>query len=209
MIKYHFFFWSMLLLGLSCQSAKSSYQRIAADLSLIEQSEFNDFSSAERLQAALYSVDSLIQVADDLLPKEDPRRLEHPFSPILNRLYQYRAFLQTYQSDASLYNIGGHLQIELTRGKGPKSEKINRCQAILRKAPEYYQAAKTKLAQADTSKLRLAIRKQIRSLEFLNKTYTDSLQHLNQDQEEDVQHCRYAIKDYIAWCNSQLIEQSQ
>lgn len=202
----------ILLLITSCQPARRGYQRIAAELARLEGSSLNDFSPPDSLQQAIATVDSLLREANELLPQDDPRRFEHPFSPVLNRLKQYRAYLQAYQTDASLYNIGGYLQRELSQGNTPLTEKIARCQPFLRKAPEYYQAASRKLVQPDSGKLRLAIRKQIRGLQLLDNSYTDSLRRRNPNspqEEQYVQSCRYAMKDYIAWCNSQLIEQSQ
>lgn len=201
----------LLLLCLTCESTKSSYQRIATKLSLLEQAQVNDFSSAEALFNTLHRVDSLKQEADQLLPTDDPRRLEHPYSPILNRLRDYQLYLQEYQSKASLYNIASHLQRVLAQEATPLEEKSSQCLAFLQAAPDYYRGAKIKLIQADSSELRLAIRKQILGLNFLGSTYTDSIRQLPEarQQTRDIETCRYAIKDYIAWCNSQLIEQSQ
>jgi hypothetical protein len=201
----------LLLLCLSCESTKGRYQKIASELSRLEQAQLNDFSSPAALFKALQQVDSLQQTADQLLPTDDPRRLEQPYSPILNRLRDYQLYLRQYQSRASLYNIAGHLQRVLAQEGTPLEEKSSQCRAFLQEATAYYQGAKVKLISADSSELRLAIRKQILGLNFLGSTYADSIRRLPeaQQQDRDIETCRYAIKDYIAWCNSQLIEQSQ
>lgn len=209
-VKYIILLLSCAYLTQSCQSVKKSYQRIAADLAQIESYGIDDFSTPDSLHQAMLAVASLLQEAEDLLPEGDPRRLEHPFSPILNRLTQYQSYLLQFQSDPSLYNIGGHLQLALSQNEKPESDQLARCEALLTKAPDYYQDAKVKITKPDSAKLELAIQKQIRSLQLIEDEYAKIQHSLVIDQQQTViQACRYALKDYIAWCNSQLIEQSQ
>lgn len=211
MTKYNLAFCYLFLLLTACQSTSKSYQKIAVELSRIEQQEWSDFSPADSLAQALQAVDSLLQEAEALLPPHDSRRQKQPYAPILSQLYQFQAYLQQFQKDPALYDMGRHLSEELTRENSPIEERINRCQPMLRSATDYYQSAKRKLLQPDSTQLRRAIQIHIHNLRFLSQSYLDSLQQLpySKQAESLVQTCRFAMKDYIAWCNSQLIEQSQ
>lgn len=202
--------WMLLLVG--CQSVDRSFQRIAAHLTKIEQSQIDIDSPADSLQWAITAVDSLQSQAQLLLEEADPRRLQTPYSQILNRLNTYHSFLEKFEQDASLYSIGGELQQLLSQPNLPLKEKIAKSQAALEKAPQYYQQARLKLSEPDTASLQLAIRKQILGIHFLENNYPDSLTEARLDKEKYeslINRCRFAMKDYIAWCNSQIIEQSQ
>lgn len=196
----------------SCHSVENTFQRIAADLTLVEQSNISTYSPFDSLVLAIHLVDSLQTQADQILPIDDPKRLETPYSQILNRLVTYQQHLEDLQQNASLYNIGAELQRLITQPKLPIAAKMENTQEILRIAPNYYEQAKLKLIHPDTSSLQLAIRKQILGIHFLNNNYPDSLikaQLMAEPFDTLVEECRFAMKDYIAWCNSQIIEQSQ
>ncbi len=132
------------------------------------------------------------------------------------RCRQYKAdiakrsrLLERLQNDPSIYNLGGLLHQTLHEPAYSNEEKISRVQAILATANAYYAAAKATIRDPEPEKLRLAVRKQRRTLNYLRSELFEhpafsSIQHGTLTQERES--ARIAVKDYLAFCNSLLYD---
>ena len=89
--------------------------------------------------------------------------------------------------------------------------RLDSIMVVLDNSGSFYREAKDKLADMPASRLELAIRKQGAGLRLLNGSFLDSLkkaEYTHAHPNDLLLNANLAIKDYIAWCNSQLIEQA-
>ena len=194
----------------SCQSTQRSCEQLAHELNQLSLTEIDDFTPAHQLQHQLDSIDLLRQTAEDLLPPDDLRREQACFANLWQQLTEQQALLKGYQSNPSLYRMGAHLQKALSQTTQSLQNRLEHCHVLLQTAPDYYQSAKIKISQADSNLLAQAIADHLSDISFLQRSYRDSLPaDFALAQQADIQACYYAMKDYLAWCNSQLIAQSR
>ncbi len=127
-------------------------------------------------------------------------------------LHERIMFLQQLKRDPILYNLGGELKSTLSNDSVPLAARLERMSRQLALAPTYYADAKDCLTLPDTTRLELAIRKQLYALQWFNTDLKDSLQiaalpPASRDTlEQRLQRARIAVKDYIAFCRSLLFE---
>ncbi|HMN90747.1 MAG TPA: hypothetical protein PKD70_13850 [Saprospiraceae bacterium] len=121
-------------------------------------------------------------------------------------------FLQQLKRNPALYNLGGELKATLSNDSVPLVARLERIGRQLALAPTYYANAKDYLTLPDTTRLELAIRKQLYALQWFNMDLQDSLQIAalppapRDTLEQRLQQARIAVKDYIAFCRSLLFE---
>ena len=137
--------------------------------------------------------------------KADWQRLKNQMQDKLLEIKQLR-------SDPSLYNLGGVIKTTLVRKNTTSEEKWQRLERQLQEAPWYYTVAKDNLVHPDTAKTRLAMDKQLLTLQLLQTELLDSLSRskLKEPQRQSIlthhYKARIAVKDYLAFCRSILFE---
>lgn len=200
----------VLLFLNGCQSTQRSCEQLAYELNQLRLTEIDDFTPANQLQQKLDSTKLLLETAADLLPPDDSHRKQPCLANLQQQLTEQQVLLKDYQSNPSLYRIGKYLQKELSQTTPSLQARLEHCHTLLQTAPDYYQSAKIKINRADSGLLVEAITAHLHDIRFLQGSYRDSLPPaIALAQQADIQACYYAMKDYLAWCNSQLIAQSR
>jgi hypothetical protein len=134
----------------------------------------------------------------------------------LNRyLLELDAHFSSFQSDPSIYNLGGRLVQNLSDPRLNSEEKSQRCLQHLEKASLYYRTAQLCIKRPAPERLQLAIQKQLAGLQLMEGALPDSLQQWNLPAERHNQFqkalyiAQLACKDYVAYCNSLLFEKRE
>lgn len=172
----------------------------------------SDTSKVESLLRHLEKTEELSAQLDGLQPTLQNDKQRKTYQALRRELDALQRQWQAYREDPSLYNIGGHLKRILVQREHPLTQRIDTLRQILQYTPDYYRSARTKLDRPAPPKLELAMRKQRAGLRFLNKELPDSLEKVPLDGAEAavlaaaMNEARLALKDYLAWCNSLLIE---
>lgn len=194
----------------ACQNTKRQFEKLAQQIELSKSEIINDFSADSTLEKAWQNGQILQQELVLLKEQIFQQKSDLPYFTLEQQLTEHLADLQQLQSDASIYNLGGHLKVALSEPQQNLKTKLRTCDSILQSSQNYYSSAKLKLDQPNPERLKLAIRKQALGIYFLNGPLQDSLANLGLDTSETWQaktsFAQRAIKDYLAWCNSQLID---
>ncbi len=199
----------LIALPFSCRNTTQDFIKIAdrVDRTALDRLVW---SSPSTMDTPEHLMDSLNQQ----LVLLNQKGVEHPrYFEITNRVVDYKQQIQNYRNDASLYNLGGEVKAILAKVIEPSNRRDTIAQ-VLSNAQSYYQFAQAKIQAPSTSKLKLSIRKQIAGLEFLNQDFKKeiALENLSEANQEawlkKIQNASLAIKDYVAWCNSQIVESS-
>lgn len=200
----------LLLLVSACQKPTRQFKQLEQGLSLEEAHTLNDFTPDSILEKAWQNGQTLKQELTILSEQLKQQQSDLPYYQLSQRLEGHLKQIKLLQNDASLYNLGGHLKVALSQTQSPIENRLLTCDSLLSKAPAYYAAAKQKLKTPLPDRLELAVRKQVLGLYFLTNHLPDSLATLKVGQQENWQKntvmAKRAMKDYIAWCNSQLID---
>jgi hypothetical protein len=94
----------------------------------------------------------------------------------LNRyLLELDAHFSSFQSDPSIYNLGGRLVQNLSDPRLNSEEKSQRCLQHLEKASLYYRTAQLCIKRPAPERLQLAIQKQLAGLQLMEGALPDSL----------------------------------
>ncbi len=139
----------------------------------------------------------------------DKQALYQELSRYLSELETY--FL-AYQKDPSIYNLGGRLVQVLNQPKTNTEKKSSNCLQLLEGATQFYRTAQQCLQQAEPDRLKLAIQKQLATLQLLEGELVDSLRQWNlpssqaQQFDKALYIANLSCKDYVAYCNSLLFE---
>ena len=205
----------VLMMLTACQTNYNKLKQIDQLLrqALQDKEKIDDFATARQLTDVYHRVDSLTQAFKFYFELEKRPKIQRQLAPTLEQSIDYLKQLQAYQSDASLYNLGAQLKIHLIQTGKNNKEKSQTIDSLLKQAPFYYQEAQQKLKSPNADQLRLAIRKQIAGLSFLEGELQDSIESYNsktaisQEWHNSVDLARLALKDYIAWCNSQYLNE--
>jgi len=117
-----------------------------------------------------------------------------------------------YEWDPSYYNVAGELKWLLASNYAPLPTRLKAISQKLDKTDLYYEAAKSNLQQVSIKSTLLAIDKHIKGFQFLNGELRDSLKSVTitpiekKELEVNIQKAKYAIKDYLAFCESLKFE---
>jgi hypothetical protein len=202
----------LTFLALACNGPAKRFQILERKLSAAETQRLDDFSPDSLLQSALINSQVLKKDIEVLLTEIKESQSNLPYYQLDQRLSTYLQQLEKLQQDASTYNLGGHLKVALSQKNKTLQEKLITCDSLLDLAPLYYASAQQKINQAIPERLSLAIRKQALGIYLLNNELQDSLAELNWTAEERqlwqerTTRAQRSMKDYIAWCNSRLID---
>ena len=199
-----------LLLMCSCSNTAQKFKQLEQQLNIAERQEIDDFSTDSLLVAAWKVGKHLEQNLASLRDEIKQKKSALPYYQLEQRLATHLQLIDQFRKDASLYNLGGHLKVALSLPNQPLATRLSTCDSLLALAPTYYAAAKIKLTEPLPERLNLAIRKQRLGLYFLNGALQDSIAKFDQDVQKSWEQPRIeaqrAMKDYLAWCNSQLID---
>lgn len=194
----------------SCSNTARQFKQLEQQLSAAELRGINDFSPDSLLVTAWEEGKTLDQSINLLSDKIKNQKSDLPYFQLEQRLVTHLKLIDQFRTDASIYNLGGHLKVVLSQQNQSLPTKLLQCDSLLVLAPSYYTAAKTKLRAPNPERLSLAIRKQKLGLFFLNGALQDSIASLDQSAQMNWQKttisAQRAMKDYLAWCNSQLID---
>lgn len=159
--------------------------------------------NGQRLSQLKALLEELETIRAERLP--EPERADyHQFR---NELLRLRDQLITQQYDPALYNLGGELMPLLADTLRPVAERNRLLSRYLAQAPAYYDSAKAILRTPDPGRLQLAVRKQRKSLLLLDQELTGFLSPPARDSLEPlIRQARFAVKDYLAFCESLLFE---
>lgn len=129
-------------------------------------------------------------------------------SSLLNEVEQKKRFVDTLRHDPAQYNLRDIAWYKLHHTSEPISYRLDDINWFLMKVPDYYEAAKANIVQPIPDKCRLAVQKQLLSLDFLNHELKDSLfnapvkKQFVEQMLVRIDHAKLAIKDYIGYCES-------
>lgn len=200
----------LLLLATACQKTTRQFRQLEHRLSIEKIQHLDDFTPDSLLEKAWYNGQNLKQELSILSEQLQQQQSDLPYYQLTQQLEDHLKQIDLLQSDASIYNLGGHLKVALSQPQTALASKLLTCDTLLSQAPDYYAAAKDKLQHPLPERLELAVRKQVLGLYFLANHLQDSLATLDLDQQENWQKntllAQRAMKDYLAWCNSQLID---
>ncbi|MEO0341027.1 MAG: hypothetical protein AAF242_17675, partial [Bacteroidota bacterium] len=176
-----------------------------------------DSSSSDQLDwttpAHLDSIEQLMDSLNTELLFMGEKGYKHSrYFEISNQVRDYQRKIQNHRKDPSLYNLAGHVKALIADSTQPN--RLDLAAKTILKAPVYYEHAQTKMNTPNPARLKLSIRKQIAGMAYLNEDFKKEIgfeQFTQSDQEvwrKNIQVASIAIKDYVAWCNSQIVESS-
>lgn len=194
----------------TCDHPDRQFKELAQELNTLESQELNDFSRDSLLDTAWEQAQILKQDLALFIQKINPQTSDLPYYQLEQDLEDLLDQIDQLRSDPSLYNLGGHLKVAIAQPQQTLEQKILVADSLLGLAPNYYKAAKRKLTHPQAERLNLAVRKQALGIYFLNGAFQDSLAVAGLDTQviwrEKSKATERAMKDFIAWCNSQLID---
>ena len=172
----------------------------------------SDTSSVGALGEAAQKLAQIQKDLEELSKQIKQEALSEKAQILKQELEQYAPSILAHQQDPSLYNLAGRMKVVLANTEAPFPQRIDQIAKLLQIAPSYYEAAKNKLLPSSIPQLELAIRKQSLGLRFLQQELPDSLAQLDWAPQDHASFsglqngAQLAIKDYIAWCNSQIMD---
>lgn len=194
----------------ACDQPARQFKQLEQELNTLESQVINDFSRDSLLNTAWEKAQILKQHLALFTRKINTQTSELPYYQLEQDLEVYLDQIDQFRLDPSLYNLGGHLKVTLEKPQQTLEQKLLVADSVLRLAPSYYTAAKRKLTNPQAERLNLAVRKQALGIYFLNGAFQDSLAVAGLDTQvtwkKKSKATERAMKDYIAWCNSQLID---
>lgn len=143
----------------------------------------------------------------------DGKKIMH--QQLQDYLRKLESHFSSFQTDPSIYNIGGHLVQVLHEASLNPEEKSRRCLLPLESASYYYRNAQECIKKPGADRVHLAIQKQLAGIQFMEKDFRDSLQSWNlsagqlQRFDKALYIAKLSCKDYIAFCNSLVFEQKE
>lgn len=169
--------------------------------------------SCDSIQNLLYLVDSFSMALDQMPSKGWSAQYITQKSKLKLQLEEQYNFLNALRTDPSLFNIGGKLQQNLTLQPLAPPKKHQLIQRNLGQAANYYIEARKCLTDTQAERAKLAIEKQLSSLSALEGKLVDSLEQWRQQYpdmdllQRERRICRLAIKDYLAFCRSVVVNE--
>lgn len=194
----------------SCDHPDRQFKQLTQELNTLKSQVLNDFSRDSLLDTAWEQTQILKQDLALLIQKINTQTSDLPYYQLEQDLEDHLDQIDQLRSDPSLYNLGGHLKVTIAQPQQTLEQKLLAADSLLSLAPNYYTAAKRKLTNPQAERLNLAVRKQALGIYFLNGAFQDSLAVAGLDTQgvwrEKSKATERAMKDFIAWCNSQLID---
>ncbi len=194
----------------SCDNSARKFKHLEQEFRTLESQILDDFSRDSLLETAWKKGQIIKQDLTLLTEQINTKTSDLPFYQLEQDLEEYLSHIDQLRSDPSLYNLGGHLKVTLTQAQQTLMQKLATSDSLLSLASNYYAAAKHKLTKPQAERLNLAIRKQALGIYFLKGPLQDSLVIAGLDKQvvwqEKSKSTERAMKDFIAWCNSQLID---
>ena len=131
----------------------------------------------------------------------------------LNRtLLKQFAEWNNWRTDPSIYHLGEMLQRTLNQSDRPLEERLRLVERQLEHTPPFFKQARQNLQSPLPTRMRLAVQKQIQSLQFFSNELRDSIDRSKlppnhkQDLHLQVTEAKLQVKDYLAFCESLWFE---
>lgn len=194
----------------SCDNSARQFKHLEQEFRTLESQTLNDFSRDSLLETAWKKAQIINQDLSLLTEQINTKTSDLPYYQLEQGLETYLGRIDQLRSNPSLYNLGGHLKVALAQPQQTLMQKLETSDSLLSVASSYYSAAKRKLTKPEADQLNLAVRKQALGIYFLKGALQDSLALAGLDKQvvwqEKSKATERAMKDFIAWCNSQLID---
>ncbi len=137
---------------------------------------------------------------------------QRAYQKIQNVVEQKSRRLIIYRTDPSIYNIGGELKRLLSKEDLHLAGKMDSINLVLFNSSSYYAEARNNIYRPLPAKARLGSEKQLLTLEFIQGPLLDSIAKaptgllLKKELMKNLEKCRLATKDYLAYCVSLWFE---
>lgn len=148
------------------------------------------------------------KVEQRLQRKESLQVLSAKEQSLIHDIEKMKLKVVNLRRDPSQYNLGGSIQNILSDTHKPITYRLDEIFYTLQKAPSYYDSAKDNIYKPIASKCRLAVQKQLLTMDFLNGSLPDSIRHaplnatFKKELLQQIKVAKLSVKDYLAYCES-------
>lgn len=166
----------------------------------------------EDLEAFQESLQSFATTLTAIDPLSLPSARKETYVQLKKALEETVRQTASLRDNPALYNLPGRWKALLSNPEFSNQEIGELLKKQLPEAGAYYQRARQKLTAPTKAHCRLALEKHILGIAFLDRELEEAISRSGFQEAEkahmrkDLQAARLALKEYIGWCNSQMVQ---